>query len=105
LVNKKAQVVLSPHCQVSDLLPIGCLIIVGNQSYHRRVICKLDDGVGVMRGYLVVGEQGVQERTKHTTLRDPRVDGQHGTCVVANLTTWGALSPRVLSLEWTMVLN
>jgi hypothetical protein len=27
-------VVLSPHCQVSDLLPIGCLIIVCDQSYH-----------------------------------------------------------------------
>ena len=27
-------VVLPPHCQVSDLLLIGCLIVVGNQAYH-----------------------------------------------------------------------
>jgi hypothetical protein len=26
-------VVLASHCQVSDLLPIGCLIIVGDQAY------------------------------------------------------------------------
>jgi hypothetical protein len=25
-------VVLAPHCQVSDLLPIGCLIAVGDQA-------------------------------------------------------------------------
>ena len=28
-------VVLAPHCQVSDLLPIGCLIVVGDQAYDR----------------------------------------------------------------------
>ena len=39
-------VVLAPHSQVSDLLPIGCLLIVGDQAYHRRVISKLNDGVG-----------------------------------------------------------
>ena len=27
-------VVLAPHCQVSDLLPIGCPIVVGDQAYH-----------------------------------------------------------------------
>ena len=25
-------VVLAPHCQFSDLLPIGCLVIVGDQA-------------------------------------------------------------------------
>ena len=65
-------VVLAPHCQVSDLLPVGYLIIVGDQAYHRCVISKLDDGVGVVHSQSVVGEQGVLEGTKHTPLRGPR---------------------------------
>ena len=44
-------VVLAPHRKVSDLLPIGCLIVVGGQAYHRCAVGKLNDGVGV------VGEQ------------------------------------------------
>ena len=47
-------VVLAPHCQVSDLLPIGCLIVIGDQG-------KLNDGVRVVHGSTVVGEQGVKE--------------------------------------------
>jgi hypothetical protein len=31
-------VVLSPHTPVSDFLPIGCLIVVGDQAYHCCVI-------------------------------------------------------------------
>jgi hypothetical protein len=31
-------VVLAPHCQVSDLLPIGCLIVVGDQAYYSTVL-------------------------------------------------------------------
>ena len=58
-------VVLAPHCQVSDLLPVGCLIAVGDQGYHRRVISKLDDGVEVMHSHTVVGEQGVQGLSTH----------------------------------------
>ena len=53
-------VILAPHCQVSDLLPIGCLIVVGDQAYHCCVNGKLNDAVGVMLGYAVMGEQGVQ---------------------------------------------
>ena len=33
-------VVLAPHGQVSDLLPIGCLIVVGDQAYPCCVIGK-----------------------------------------------------------------
>ena len=76
-------VVLAPHCQFSDLFPIGCLIIVGDHAYHCCAISKLNDGVGVMLGHAVMGEQGVQEETKHTPLRDPRVEDQRGRCVVA----------------------
>jgi hypothetical protein len=31
-------VVLAPHGQVSDLLPIGCLVVDGDQAYH---LCHL----------------------------------------------------------------
>ena len=50
---------------VSDFLPIGCLIVVCDSSYHR--CC-----VGVVHCHAVVGEQGVQEETKHAPLRGPR---------------------------------
>ena len=43
-------VVLAPHCQVSLLLPIGCLIINSDQAHHHRIICKFKDGIGVVRG-------------------------------------------------------
>ena len=75
------------------------IIVDGDQAYHCCVICKLNDGVGVMLGHAVVGEQGIP-------LRGPRVEDQCGRCVVAYPTLFG---PRVLSLvmsfEGTMVLN
>ena len=74
--------ILVPHCQVSDLLPICCLIIVGDKAYHCRVVGKLDDGVGVMLGHAVMGEQRLQEGTEHTSLRSPHVEDQRSRCVV-----------------------
>ena len=47
------------------------------------VVSKLNDGVGVVLGHAVMGEQGVQEGTKHTPLRGPSVEDQHGRPVVA----------------------
>ena len=41
-------VVLGPHGQVYDLLPIGGLVIVGDQAYHCCVTGKLN-GVGVVQ--------------------------------------------------------
>ena len=67
-------VVLAPHYQFSDLLPIGRLIIVGDQAYHCCVVRKLNDGVGVMFGHAVVGEQAIQEGTKYTALRGPSLN-------------------------------
>ena len=46
-------VVLAPHCHFSDLLPVGCLIVVDEQAYHRRVVSKLN-GVGVVCVHTVV---------------------------------------------------
>ena len=50
-------VILAPHYQVSDLLPIGCFVVVGDQVYHCCVVGKCDDGVGVVLGHAVMGEQ------------------------------------------------
>ena len=75
-------VVLAPHGQVSDLLPIGGLIIVGDQAYHCYVVGKLNDGVGVVPGHAVMSEQGVQEGTEHASPRGPCVEDQRGGCVV-----------------------
>ena len=33
-----AVVILPPHGQVSDLLPIGCLLVVGDQANHYCVV-------------------------------------------------------------------
>ena len=75
-------VVLAPHGQVSDLLPLGCLVVVGDQAHHCCVISKLNDGVGVVPGHAVGREQGVQKGTEHAPLRGPCVEDQHGGCVV-----------------------
>ena len=110
----KGLVVLAPHSQVSGLLPIGCLIVIGDQAYHCCVIGKHNDGVGVVPGRAVMSEQGVQEGTEHTPLRVPRVEDQHGGCVLTVRKSRIHLerevfSPTVFSLvrsfEGTMVLN
>ena len=66
---------------VTDLLNIVCLIIICDQAYHRRVVSKPIDGVGVVRGHAVMGEQVLQEGTEHAYLRGARVEGQRGGCV------------------------
>jgi hypothetical protein len=105
-----------------DLLPIGCFIVVSYQAYHHCVVSKFNDGVGVVLGHAVMGEQGVQEGTKHAPLRGPSVEDQHGRYVVAYPYHLGrpviksriqlqreVFSPMVLSLMMcfvgTMVLN
>ena len=112
-------VVLAPHGQVSDLLPIGCLIVGGDQAYHCCVIYKLN-GVGV--GHAVMGEQGVQERAENAPLWGPSVEDQQGGDVVSYPHHLGwpvrksrtqfqraGFRPRasslMMSLEGTMVLN
>ena len=46
------------------------------------VVSKNNDGVGVVLGHIFVGQQGVQEGTKHATLRGPSVEDQRGRCDV-----------------------
>ena len=60
-VDVKGEVVfLAPLHQVSHLLPVGRLVIVGNQAYHGCVVSKLDDWVGDLPGHTLMSEQGVQ---------------------------------------------
>ena len=76
------QVVISaPGCQVLDLLPVGCLIVVGDEADHRCVVCKFD-GVGAVHWFAVVGEEGVEERAQHTALWDTSVQNECGGGVV-----------------------
>jgi hypothetical protein len=49
----------------------------------RCVVCKFNDAVGVMCGNAVMGEQGVQEGTKHSPIKGPLIEGHRGECVVA----------------------
>ena len=41
---------------------------------HCWIVSKLNDGVGVVLGYTVVGEQEVEEGTKHIPLRGLSVE-------------------------------
>ena len=112
-------VVFAPQGQVADLLPIICLIVVGD---HCCVIRTLNDGVGVVPGRAVMSEQGVQEGTEHARRRGPMLRISVADVLLPTLTTWGrpvrksriqlqreVFSPRVLSLvrsfEGTMMLN
>jgi hypothetical protein len=61
LTDIEGEVAPAPHCQVSELLLVGRLIVTSDQAYPLRVSNLV----------LVVGEQGVQEGTKHTPLWFP----------------------------------
>ena len=75
---------------------------------------KLNDGVVVVLGHAVMGEQGVQEANEHTFPRGPRVEDQRDRCVVTYphhlewpirnsriLLRRNVFSPMVLSLVMT----
>ncbi len=42
-------VLLTPFSQGTHLLSVGRLIVVGDQAYHRCVISKFDDDIGLLR--------------------------------------------------------
>jgi hypothetical protein len=72
-------VVLAPHYQVSDLLPIGSLSVIRPTT----VVLSANLMIVLESCHTVVGEQGVQEGTKHAPLRGPGVENQSGRCVAA----------------------
>ncbi len=76
-------VVVTPVSQGVHLFSVGWFIVIGDQTYHRCVICKFDDDVGAVCGYTVMRVQGEQERAENTTLRGSSVEGQWGGDVTA----------------------
>ncbi|KAF0039232.1 hypothetical protein F2P81_007467 [Scophthalmus maximus] len=69
LAGVEEQVIVStPSGQMLYLLPVGCLVVVADEANHRRIVRKLDDGVGSMYRSAVVGEEGVEEWAQHTAL-------------------------------------
>ncbi len=67
---------LTPFSQVTHLLSVGRLIVVGDQAYHRCVVCKYDDDVGAVCCCTVVCVQGVQEWAEDAALRSIGVEDQ-----------------------------
>jgi len=65
----------APCCQVPDLLSVGGLIIVADETQDGGVVRKLKDGV-VVCGYTAICVQGVQEWTEYTALRGSRAQGK-----------------------------
>ncbi|KAF0029676.1 hypothetical protein F2P81_018781 [Scophthalmus maximus] len=55
LAGVEEQVIVStPSGQMLYLLPVGCLVVVADEANHRRIVRKLDDGVGSMYRSAVV---------------------------------------------------
>ena len=119
LIDVEGEVVFpAPHCQVTDILPLGCLIIVVDQAYHRCVISKLDDDVLLSHAFMGEYRKGLSTHPcGGPVLRVSLVE-----VMLPTFNTWGrpvrkskiqlqreVFSPRVLSfvtsLDGTMLLN
>ncbi len=75
---------MTPFSQGTHLLSVGCLIIVGDQAYHRCVIGKFYDDVGAVCGCTVVCVQGVKEWAEDAALRSTSVADQGRSGVAAH---------------------
>ncbi len=69
-------VLLTPFSQGTHLLSVGSLIVVGDQAYHRCVVCKFDDGVRAVCCCTVVCVQEVQEWAEDAALLCTSVEDQ-----------------------------
>jgi len=78
-------VALAPCCQVPDLLSVGGLIIVGDET---------QDGVGAVCVYTVMRDQGVQEGTENAALRASGAQGQYRGAGTADSHHLGSASLR-----------
>ncbi len=77
LIDVEWEVVLiTPFSQGTHLLSVGRLIVVGDQAYHRWVICKFDDDIRAVCCCTVVCVQGVQEWAEDTALWSTSVEDQ-----------------------------
>ena len=55
-----------------------CSSVTCDQTYHRGVTCKLDDGVGAINRSALTAEQGKQKRAQHPALWYAGVQGGSG---------------------------
>ena len=63
LAGVECQVVfLTPLCQVVDVSSVVLLVVVSEQANHCRIVGKLDQQVGAVRGHAAMAVQGVKER-------------------------------------------
>lgn len=86
---------VAPLNQMMHLLPVGDLIAVLYEADHHCVIRKLDDGVGAIGRFAVVGEEGVEEETHHTALWYTSVYNEGGWAVVIQPDILGAVGQEV----------
>jgi len=107
---------LAPCCQVPDLLSVGGLNIVGDETQDGGVVYQLKDGVGVVCGYTVIRLQGVQEWTEYAALRGSGAQGQYRGGETAHSQHLGSVrkfrvhckglkvfNPRLLSMRTSLV--
>ena len=78
-----------------NLIPICCFILISDQAHHSGVICKLDYGVGAINRGAVVGEERVEQRAQHTTLRHASVKGDSGGVETPQFNSLGSVSKEV----------
>ncbi len=69
-------VLLTAFSQVTHLLSVGRLIVVGDQAYHCCVISKIDDDIRAVCGCTIVCVQGVQDWAEDAALRSTSVADQ-----------------------------
>jgi hypothetical protein len=59
------------HDHLLCFVDIECEVIILTPHSEALTSCKLDDRVGSVHGYAVMGEQGVQERAENSPLWGP----------------------------------
>ncbi len=73
----------APRCQVLHLLPVCSFIVVGYEANNGCVIYEFHYSVGTVSGGAVAGEQGVEDWTEDTALRNANAEGNIGEGVMA----------------------
>lgn len=89
----EVQVVLfAPPSKCLNLVSVGCLIVVRDQSEDGGVVCKFKEGVGAVGMCAVVGVQRVESWTEYATLGYTGVEDDGGRDAVSQ--------PDMLDKSW-----
>jgi len=68
-------ILLASRRQCIQLFQIGRLPVVGDQAYHHCVVRELNNDIGGMSGFAVVGVEVVEQRTQDTALGGANIEG------------------------------